>query len=894
MPPNAEPTNKNPSHHVTLEEIDGDNKFGFLLSDGAGEISQRGIKRDPMQRTSLKTAQGSTRYSDFSEPFSPIDQDDWIGGRANEDFEKDRSRFYDSQRVNTWQGNRITLGPQEKFCTGVRSVHQYLPGNVNFQALTGNQRWLARKFTTTAAFTEGHADLLIRYLGTLGAGRKYYVSIRNDSAGSPGTSIGWENSNDQASFKLPGEATHPKRSKWWAAGLDNPTALSATTTYWVMIRAESALDDASNHWEVAIDTGTTGNTKQSVDGSTWVDYTGGDMYFRVVDAEVQREVRFFEYKEGLYAVTKPDSGAPQLFLNGDRGTADSNAGQLDRLIDATKSWTADQHNGKIVIIQAGTGQFELQPWRVIVDTTATELIVSPDNWRVTHDTTTEYVILGSDEWIEITGHGLTQPVTDVLVGNKDVAYFLQGDATTMRRFRGYTNAGVWTNEFAADGSNVGTFAVLSHGEQDNPRIWTANVDQSTVRRAQSQSWGVNLTFDPFIKVGSDDEHITGLETYGSPEVPYVLKEGSVWAVSGDQAREMPLREMRSVRSEGNGRAHLVHGVYLYFSLLHSSERYYRNNLDDLGPSRDAGMPAKRQGPLAWMVGYPGIWFSALDAGAGFKQGLDAQARNVSSIMVWNQFGWHELYRATLPGHRIRDLFFQVIPGDYHDRLWFSQGRDVGYLPFPSMTLDPTKDVNYRFTHEGSLTTSWIYANLQDVQKLFYSLKVFAEQVSGASRFIEADYQLDGADDGSAWVAVGGSFDTVPVEELRLSANDDVTGRRIRIRLRIYTNNASFSPRVKATVLECLPRIATKFRYTMSFVAADDQPDLQGKRQTYSVEQLIDQLDLWANNPTVLRMRTNFRPYDDKRVLLDPSSLRPFLVVPAQKEKQIGVVSVEEI
>ncbi len=145
----------------------------------------------------------------------------------------------------------------------------------------------------------------------------------------------------------------------------------------------------------------------------------------------------------------------------------------------------------------------------------------------------------------------------------------------------------------------------------------ADVGAGTVARSDAKTSGNNLVLGTGIVVGSTNIPITGLERYGSPEVLWVLKEDSQWAVQNDIPDQIPLREMASVRSDKNGRAHLVHGVYLYFSLLHSLQRYFRNNLDDVGPSQDFGLPADRQGPIVDMVGYPGVFFCAVDAGPAY-------------------------------------------------------------------------------------------------------------------------------------------------------------------------------------------------------------------------------------------------------------------------------------
>lgn len=892
MAPDATPTNRKPSHHVTLEEVSGANKYGFILSGARGEARPQGIKRDPIQRTSLKLSQGATRYSDFAEPFTPIDQNDWSGGRALEDFERDQSRFFDSYRLNSWQPNRLILGPQEVYTTGVRKLNQKIPGSVTWQALTGSQRFLAVKFTTpSGGYSAGRFMALLRYVGAPG---NLSLDLRNDSAGDPtGSSIAGVNFGPGA-FQKQGEASHPKVSIFYEAGEAlGPFTLASATPYWVRLDAVAG-DNAANHWEVGVTT-VAGTTKQSSDGTTWA-AASVDMYFRVVDVEDQRQALFFEYKRGFYCVTKPDdNSAGQLYLSGDRGAADSNAGQLDRVIDATKAWTTDQYKGKIVLLTEGPGSEEATAWREITSNTATALLVAP-NWKITHTTATGYVILGSDEWIELTGTGITKPVTDVQV-SQDVVYFAQGDATNIRRANFADVAGTWTAAYADDGTNKATFLELVQDFVDGLQVWKANNDTISVARASVVSWGAgatNLTFGTAIGVGSKDERITGLERYGAPEVLFVLKEGTIWAVQSDVPEQMPLRETESVRSEKNGVAHLVHGVYLYYSLLHSLERYFRNNLDDKGPSRDAGLPRYRQGPVSALVGYPGIFFAAIDGGQRYDA-IGVSRGNYSSILVYNQAGWHEIYRPPWFGRRIRDLFLQVIPGPLTDRLWFSEGRDVGYVPFPSDTFDPFRDANMRYTHEGHLISSWKYANLEDVRKLFRSLKVFGEALVASAQTVEADYQLDGADEASAWTAISGIFDTVPVEEINLSANDDVGGRRLRYRLRVMTTDNTKSPKIKATVLEALPRIATKYRYTIPFVASDNGRDLNQAAENYArIEVLVAQLDTWANATTVLVMRSNFSPYDNKRVLIDPASLQPFTIIPGDVEKHVGGIRVEEI
>ena len=103
------------------------------------------------------------------------------------------------------------------------------------------------------------------------------------------------------------------------------------------------------------------------------------------------------------------------------------------------------------------------------------------------------------------------------------------------------------------------------------------------------------------------------------------------------------------------------------------QRYYNQQVDSVGPDKDTGLPEDRQGQIADLCVYPGRYFAAIDAGDGY-----------SSVLMNNNSGWHEIYRAPNPGERIRHLGYQAISGTRPDRLWISVGDDIVWLVMPSM------------------------------------------------------------------------------------------------------------------------------------------------------------------------------------------------------------------
>ncbi len=869
--PTAGATTIQPSHFVTL--FDGTTTVGLILVDREGNDDPTALTRRAQNRTSLKGSTGGGTYADFEPPYIPVPQNDWSGGRGQEDFERDRSRFFDSYRTNTWMANQVILGPQEQYTTGYRVDDYVMPGSVTWTSLLSATRYIGVKFTAQG----GAMDRVYLWLRVVGTPGDIKVELNNDSPGDPGSA------RETVTVSAATFGTD-QASQLYVFDWSGTNSLTGSTSYWIKIYAASA-DSTASHWEVGTSS-TVGATEVSSDNSSWAAGSVG-LYFRLVDADDDREHLFFEYKEGQYKVSKPtDGSAAQLWINGDRGAADANTGALTTTIDGTKSWTTDEFINSVVILTGGTGSEEIVPWRVITSNTGTALTHA--TWNIEHDTTTEYVIVADDTWIEITSTGLSKPVTDVLV-SKDIIYFAQGDSTNIRKANFYNNSGTWTARYADDSTNKGTFLALVEDPVDGQQVWVADNSATTVARADAKAWGTDLTLGTGIVVGNTNVPITSLGKYGSPEVLWVLKEDSQWAVQNDIPDQVPLREMASVRSSKNGKTNLVHGVYLYFPLLHSLERYFRNNLDDVGPSQDFGLPANRQGPIVEMEGYPGVFFCAVDGGTA----------NYSSILVTSgSRDWHELYRAPQTGQRIRNLFFQVIPGSTVDRLWFSQGTDVLWLPFPSDTLDPFRDSNYLFTHEGHLITSWMYADMQSIQKFFKSVRVFGEAYSSSAIFIECDYQTDGDTETSAWTAVNGTFDTVPVEEIDLvsdSVASAVTGRRVRFRYRFYTNSNSSTPRMKATVAEMFGKIESKYSYSFSFRAMDFDEDLQGRLSSDRVEVLTNKLEDWASSAQPLTFGNWHSPFDGKTVSLVSVELDPVDADPeAQEEELLGSATVLEV
>lgn len=833
------------THHISLS--DGQKTLGFIATDGKGNAAPYSITRAPVNRTALKTTSGSQTYSDFEPPWSPVAQEDWSGGCGILDFDDNVTRFWDANSVNTTFANKVFLGPQETYTTGTRNQINNLPDDLDWLAIkTGSRAYVAALFTANANFNAANIYIYVRKYGTPAA--NLTVELCSSAGGVPSTvlqtaTITTANINDTDArfYKAPITAQ----------------ALNSGTLYWVKVYSSGGTDQ--DHWKIGIKA-SAGTAKESADGTTWA-ASSIDLYYRVTDADTTKYPLLFRYLYSEYMILNGASGAPALYINGDRGVADANTGALTTLVDATKAWTNDEWIGAIAYVFKGTGSSERQPWRTITGNNGTTMTVD-SAWLIAHDTTTEYVIINSNKWTEINGHGLTAPVTDICIIN-NYCYFCQGDSVAIMRWRAYNNAGTFTNQFAADSTNKAMFLEPTRESDSVLYLWRANNsdasgDISVSRAASPTSWA-DLSFGTAIPLRDQLGKITQLQEYD--QKCWVMREGSVFAAAGTKVDEINLREIHTMAESTNGAAVTVQNVYLFFNLGAGVERYYSSAMDDVGPNRDDGLPTLKQGVVSCLLAYPGRYMAAIDGGA----------TGYSSVMMNNGTGWHNLYVAPAIGERIYSIDYQPIYGSAPDRLWICVGNDVVWIPFPSLTVDPTKDSNYRFKHYGNITSGWIYVGMVDAFKFFKSLKLFAENLSSEAQYVEADYQID---DNNEWIPLATGFDTSPVQEVDLKANFGVMGKRLRFRLHLHTTDNAKTPLIKTTVIENISQVAIKYSYGLIYRVADKDTNLLGEPTETTAEEFQNTVDDWAANLTPLHMHGWRKRFNDKAVFIDPTQSSP--------------------
>jgi hypothetical protein len=871
------------THHISLS--DGVNSLGLILCDSAGNVNPFAIARAPVPRTAMKTSSGNQKYSDFEPPWSPVAQEDWSGGRGMLDFDLDVTRYYDNWRANTLYG-KIFLGGQENYSTGYRNQNFRLAGSLRWIAmLPGNRKYLAVRFSPSEYdYTAYTIYLWLKRKGTPPTALN--VVLCSDSDDNPGSTL-------QSATVTTTDITDTVSQLYKIA--ITAQALNSESNYWIKVGVSTA--DSDNYWAVGVYddpySGYPGTTKESEHDETWSN-SAINLYFRITDADNTYQTKFFTYKRQLYMIKNRTGDYPRIYINGDRGVADANTGALTTLVDATKEWNTDEWAHSIVMLIGGPGSNEAKPWREIVSNTATTLTLD-SAWLTTHTTNTEYVIVNSNKWTLVPGlnttgggEGIASSVTDVLVVN-NICYFAEGDSNVIQRMRWYNNAGVATYELGDDGNHKATFMCTVRDATNGLEIWIANNldadSKISVAKSAVKEWGTNLVPGDAIPFLDDYGKITGICEYGpTTKLLWIFREGSIFTLSGTKPDEIPLKEMHAAAEYTNGSVFLAHNVYLYFNFGNGLERYYNSLLDDVGPNRDDGLPSDRQGVISCMAGYPGKIFVGIDAGILGTSCVLGNAQDAASGA-----GWNEIYRAPAVGQRILNMAFQPIPGEDIDKLWLAVGADIIWIPFPSGSTEPIHDTRYRYIHESTLTTGYIYVGLYDIYKFFHSLKIFAENLSATNgQWIEVDYQID---DDTAWTPVLENFDTSPMSEHKLIEDYGVNGKRIRFRLRLQTSDNTKTPVVKGIVVENVSRVPIKYSFSFSYRNFDEDVNLLGDPEILTAEERQSLLDGWAMELTPLIMCSNNKQYDNKTVFIDPAQIQ---AVKQTKEGYIEKMSVLEI
>jgi hypothetical protein len=832
------PGAKNPSHEISLS--DGVRRWGLRLDGGPGAIQEV-----PMTASTLQFSGGGTKFGDWEPGMSHIEQRTWEGGRGQEDYVDDPTRFFDSMNAWTMNSGKLFPAPQWKFASGLRESYHHLPGDMDWQPLIGNRRWLAVSFVVgDQSFNLDKVYLWLRRAGSPG---ELSVSIFADDSGEPGFMV------SEGAASIGSDTISDVVSNLAGFDLSACGSLSANTRYHLVIAGPQE-DNAANHWEIGIDTSADG-ALASAAGSSW-ESIDSCPYYRAVEADIRRKWHLFLFKQGLYAVDQCEDQRPaRLYLNGDRGAA--SGASSSSLTDSSKTWETDQWVGAWVTISEGTGVD--QRVRILGNSNNTLVVAG---WDISPVLGSEYVIFNTPHWQEITptsGDSFSLAVTDTAILNDEVL-FAQGLTEYILRMRWNSAAVPPAHEFVFDGSLKADLLMPGMDADNQQIIWRVKTSKSRVSKALVTNWNVVHSFEADIDVGFKSEPINNIFDYNGSL--YVFKTDGRYRINPDGSVEKSLGEISFIPSSNNGEALVSQGLFVYFSwggfsLQRLYDSGYSCELSSIGPDQNGGLPKGRRGKISALAGHPSGVIAAVDAGR----------ENYSSVLMRPEgnFGWHELFRAWERGAQVNNLFWQQI-GECRPRLWISVGGELVYQEWPQGG-SPLDDPEIDYQHEAVLITSTIDMGSARLPKFFKEFNTIAQNLAGGVK-IELDYQVDEDVGSENWIWAG-SYASCRKEALPIRQGNV---HKIRLRMRLQTNQSKVPPVVEATILEGFARTPLKYQWNLRVKIGDCQPDLSGSGLGINPDDLLSWLKEAASTARAIEMRSIWEQLDGKLVIIEPPSL----------------------
>lgn len=476
----------------------------------------------------------------------------------------------------------------------------------------------------------------------------------------------------------------------------------------------------------------------------------------------------------------------------------------------------------------------------------------------------------NDDWDSVTlgGDALSNPVKSVAVSN-DIAHFARGTAETIFT---YDYSGPTGQDDATAGNNADVLLAAYYSgngddEDPGPVIWRGENDNHVVSWSYTKAFNTDLAFEDDIQLPKGFDILSMADYNGFVQA---RTENNIYSIVDDQPERLTIG-IDSVWETEDFLPMLAQDEFLYFAWSYSVERWYQGQITDMGPWRGEGLPNDRRGFCSAMVAGIGGTFFAINAGSD----------GYSSVLFWNNRGYHEVFRAWKTGLQIYNVYWQPVSGA-KPRLWISVGADLVYLEFPQDAINPLQDTTVNYVHEGVLASAIIDMGRLGLKKAFREITAITENLTAGIE-IGVDYQVDddvGTDD---WITVGKFLESEEDEV----AIDEGNRRKIRFRLRFQTNNADVPPILDALIVEGFGVVPFKRQWNLNLSTGDYQVTWVGQPD-HDPNDFLEFLMDASVNAILFRIRSVWAPQDDLWVTLNPASVFPSFVNRYSGEWQGGL------
>jgi hypothetical protein len=190
-----------------------------------------------------------------------------------------------------------------------------------------------------------------------------------------------------------------------------------------------------------------------------------------------------------------------------------------------------------------------------------------------------------------------------------------------------------------------------------------------------------------------------------------------------------------------------------------------------------------------------------------SQGANDAGWRGTHVFQWSPEGWHTI---TYIGDRIsvQTRNAKMFYSSDHSALLLSTHAGNFAIYLPDLPVNPYyHNVSYYHGY-GWLETGRFYADRYLIDKHFDSVYIRAENLSGSNQDIQLFYQ---SEDDSAWTLLGSI--TATTDTVRWTGGD-LTGRWMRLGVRLHSNDINETPRLLASVIKYQSMLTDRARWTL--------------------------------------------------------------------------------
>lgn len=812
--------------------------YGLVLDEGSGALTVGAISQDD----SVYIRNVGKRVGDFDE------QRSWKGGRGNEKLSDNSEGFWDSKDAWTLTKNHVHNGPLWRFARNVDLLYyENIPDSKSWKPLYGATRGVAHLADITKFGLS--LQIWLRWRGSASATNTFSVGVYLNDAGALGEL------QDTQTLTV---AAHGGDTVSQLVTFDNMDEGTGGDV-WVVFYGASHSNE-NEHWEIAVNASGSGD-KITSDISTLTapspDFSVA-MRFTETPSEPWSFYPFFldghlYFLRHFYA----DNENSEVWISGDRGEATGGSGTT--LVDTnfgcgTSAWADNVLAGAKIRFKQNNKWY----YATIASNTGGTYTFT-ETAHAAPAAGNPYFIYATDLFRNIATLGVVTGPPAVLNG---IVYFPHGESAAIREMAVDVTQTVGHKFRTEAGANpYASFIVTGYDQLNNVKgVWRARNSEVSVSFAPSVTYGTDLTFGTAIPAGDSSFLITGLNKHGT--TLYVMKENGIGAVTVFNYTSYKYEDQEGGEEDSpdtrNGSASLSVGKFFYYNWLHSVIRVFGESHDDVGQDyRGFGLPDGREGVFSAMDAYLTLPIFAVDAGED----------GVSSVLAFDDIGWHELFRGYGVGKRIQMVCVQPCPGT-RNRLWIECGSELIYIEMPLRRASPRLDSGMKYNHESVIESAIIdMGTASDLPKFIKHVVATVSNLNAEGMEIFVDYQTDDDCHTSTWTYAGMMTES-PEARLHLGL---ANAKRFCYRLRINTDDATQTPDIEGIVPNGYARTPLKLVWTMRIKSGGIY---QGNAKTNS-----SQLWAWlmenARFPFSVRMESKYLEADNYQVIVHPARLFPY-------------------